>query len=1314
MSPPSPTRERWQPLRCGLIDLYRYDEQEFRFVEGRLLLRGNNGTGKTRVLALTLPFLLDGETSPHRFEPDGDPNKRVEWNLLMDKHDDRRGCTWIEFGRRDADGTEHFRTLACQLHAVKGRGLHRFFFLSRLRVGAGLQLIDDNRRVLGRDRLRAAHPDGVTFYDTVETWRDAVDRELFGLGPRYRALMDLLVQLRKPQLSRQLDEGVLSEALSKALAPLSLGVVEPLAEAFRGLETDRDQLEAVKEAIFDTDRFLERYRSYARVASRRRAGELRARHASYEGAGRAVRRAMEERDAAARALEGARAMGSEVSGRLQDARSEVEALERDPTLDRARELERAEADVIASMDAHRDAAGNLARWAERYERQGAEYERAMDGVVFAALHSEEALARVRGAAVPLDLVDALGDEGTWRDRFDRRSRDAEVLAKCEGVLSEARRVAEGAERSRDLCQSDLDSAREDEQEKGRSAGQVRARWGREVEAWATGCRVLGLPSLDELLPEADAWAEDAEGRSPVAVAAAEAHAVATREFASERGDLRASRGPLAEGNGTKRSEVERLREGGNAPPRPSVTRTRDASRAGAPLWALCSFADELGAEARAGLEAALEGAGLLDAWVTPDGALMAEGALDASLTLDAPVVPRSVHGALVAVDHDAVPRAVVEGVLSRIGMAEGDFAVGADGRYRLGPLRGQWKKSEAEHVGETARAQARERRIAELLREVAEIDARIEVIDARIGELARLEGVAKREVTQCPDESGVRDAVARLRAAGRHVDALHARLDDAEERFRALRDAVVKHEATRDSLAADLRFEGYRGRPEALRSSLGQCSTAAVEFFGRERSLREAERSVRRAEEQRADAQAERDRAEAREGEASSSLRGAAVRRDTLRENYGASIHEVIERLQTAKAQRDGLAREETRQRKAVEVAVGEASATGERVGSAEEAQRSATEARETALERVRGLVRAGMFELLGLTSLPVDAAAGRVVEAARAVEAAFAEVATDEADWARVQDGVYRGVEELRQVLLPNRWEPTLHSVDELLVAEVTYGDGRLGLAAFDARLRDDRRAREEFLTAREREVIETHLVGELASELHERIQSGEKLVREMSDQVEQRSTSTGMRLRFHWRVSEAAGASVVAAREKILRRSATWSPADRELIAGFLRGRLDDEQGRSPTSTWQQKIEAAFDYRAWHHFVVERQQDNVWKPLTRRTHGTGSGGEKAIALTIPQLAAAAAYYKNASPLAPRVILLDEAFVGIDGDMRAKCMGLLASFDLDFVITSEREWGCYATLPGVSICQLAAAPGIDAIDVVHWTWNGRERRAGE
>ena len=106
-------------------------------------------------------------------------------------------------------------------------------------------------------------------------------------------------------------------------------------------------------------------------------------------------------------------------------------------------------------------------------------------------------------------------------------------------------------------------------------------------------------------------------------------------------------------------------------------------------------------------------------------------------------------------------------------------------------------------------------------------------------------------------------------------------------------------------------------------------------------------------------------------------------------------------------------------------------------------------------------------------------------------------------------------------------------------------------------------------------------------------------------------------------------------------------------------------------------------------------------------------SSGERALGLTVPLFAAASSHYASSDyPHAPRLVLLDEAFAGIDDAARAHCMALVREFDLDFVMTSEREWGCYAELPGVSICHLVRREGVDAVHVSRWSWDGRARRA--
>lgn len=60
---------RWQANKIGLINFWYYDEQEFPFVKGRILLRGSNGSGKSVTMQSVVPLLLDGNMSPERLDP---------------------------------------------------------------------------------------------------------------------------------------------------------------------------------------------------------------------------------------------------------------------------------------------------------------------------------------------------------------------------------------------------------------------------------------------------------------------------------------------------------------------------------------------------------------------------------------------------------------------------------------------------------------------------------------------------------------------------------------------------------------------------------------------------------------------------------------------------------------------------------------------------------------------------------------------------------------------------------------------------------------------------------------------------------------------------------------------------------------------------------------------------------------------------------------------------------------------------------------------------------------------------------------------
>jgi len=54
----------------------------------------------------------------------------MAWNLLMNGYPRRIGYTWIEFGRRQADGVARYLTLGAGLSAVTGKAqVDSWFFL---------------------------------------------------------------------------------------------------------------------------------------------------------------------------------------------------------------------------------------------------------------------------------------------------------------------------------------------------------------------------------------------------------------------------------------------------------------------------------------------------------------------------------------------------------------------------------------------------------------------------------------------------------------------------------------------------------------------------------------------------------------------------------------------------------------------------------------------------------------------------------------------------------------------------------------------------------------------------------------------------------------------------------------------------------------------------------------------------------------------------------------------------------------------------------------------------------------------------------
>jgi hypothetical protein len=93
---------RFRPSRAGVINVWDYADEEFVFADGRLVLRGHNGSGKTKALEVLFPFVLDGVADARRLDPFSGDNRTMKSNLLYRGQESEYGYVWMEFARAEA------------------------------------------------------------------------------------------------------------------------------------------------------------------------------------------------------------------------------------------------------------------------------------------------------------------------------------------------------------------------------------------------------------------------------------------------------------------------------------------------------------------------------------------------------------------------------------------------------------------------------------------------------------------------------------------------------------------------------------------------------------------------------------------------------------------------------------------------------------------------------------------------------------------------------------------------------------------------------------------------------------------------------------------------------------------------------------------------------------------------------------------------------------------------------------------------------------------------------------------------------------
>lgn len=1345
---------RWRLHRGGIVNIWQYAETEFDFSGGRAIFQGTNGSGKSRTLELLLPLCLDGDL--RQMGSKGFDTVSIR-RLMLDEYPgtqpNRIGYAWIELHRTAEDGGDEFLTCGIGVKASRTAQAisDSWRFITSRRVGVDLHLADEDRYPLSAAALREELGPECVLDD--EAFRAKVASVVYGVpAERYSDLLHLQRTLRNPDVGLRVQNQQLEQILSDALPPLDSSLIERLATSFDDLESIRENIVRLSGADEALRRFLACYSDYALGSLQERAGKMRKadeRLSALRGELAELQRklATEQEQAAE-----AQRTVAELEQREAELETSIEALRSHPAYgelqnlrDRERLVESTRAAALSALDTaskhraqeHRSAEAvvNVLRRLVTDNQAAANAASRTAGQLDAAgldsslvpappappnaelrVKTERVRTSPNPDAEPVTieryLVPQLDTDGfaqQYRALLDNYDQVA-ALARQQAALTltlhqqaqeldaEHSRIGElhRAARQAQLAATEESGRRHQARQQLREAA---AAWAARAADWAHDwpgeAEPPEPPAPEQLVADRNATRY---ARDDVRLWARPQLQQARRRAAQLEQELAA----LEADREQHQRELAELQAGGErVPGRPEwATADRDPER-GRAFYQLVDFQPGLEEAERAGLEAALQASGLLNAWVSADGEVT--GVPDLFAAPRAAASGGTLADLLVpAADADnPVPQERVAELLRAVSTdGSGTFSVSTSGRWRSGVLSGQWRKSTAEFIGAGARHAARQRRIAELEDELERLNADIAAAEQRHREAGEHALALERHLDSYPDDNELLTAHVQLASA---VDAAEA----AEQQAAELRE---QHEQARQrwqAAHADLvRAAGEAGLP-AETQLLQAANRAANDALTCLDLLREAvetrclptvaelrdiclHHDVAVADRMEAESQAEQRCAEYAEQAAALAELTAAV---------DGEAKDITERASSYEQERADLRRRLPKARQELtklQVSAGKLeNRLDDRQAALEERQSLASAASE---EFRRALRLPGFWRACGLgDEVPDDLVkAGELVLDAPQRSTSWGKVANEQ---------------QVLQQALAGNYDIAVTEVDGLFAVTITGEEGPQPVAEAADRVSTRLAELRGYLNERYQEIFADYLIRDLTERLREQLRVARDLCRRMNEVLEGARSSQGVHVQLEWRPSPSLSDDVRQAIE-LVRIPFAERSEEQDAVLRRVFTQLIEAQRDSASGGYAELLARALDYRSWYSFNVRvRDTGPDGKPRVRRLRQLSSGETRLVSY-VTLFAAAAAFYDAVSassdgrgPL--RLVLLDEAFERLDDPTIARMLGLLVDLDMDWVITWPSGWGISPKIPKMHIFDILRPSSGPGIACTHTVWNG-------
>ena len=1339
---------RWKMNRIGFVNFWLYDEEIFELKDGKLLIRGSNGSGKSVTTQSIVSFILDGDRSPERLDPFGSTGRKMEYYFLQDgEKDEQTGYIFLELKK---GSTEQYLTLGIGQKASKGKQMSFWGFILNdgRRIGVDFELYRDSGGVKTpfseKDLLRRLG-DKNKFATTQREYIEMVNKELFGFSQigYYKKLINFLLKIRTSKLSTGIKPVDVYRILKDSLQVLEDGDLRILAdtlETMDNMQMNNEERQREMKSLLNLKSEYDRYNRFILWKKANTYNETKNEHEKLE---KTLRESFKEIEKLKNQKANTTIEIENTLKRLDEIKDEikiVEAMDLEKHVRNLAELEKKlkdnEKEFLENEGKFEDYKENLKKDSiKKYEE-----EKRLDDIKNRIIKHLKEMKEINETLLfnsNLENEDIIYDRESSK-RIEEVKNNLEVYREQIDLGLEALKIYRELSNKSGEVESRVNNLKlEMESKEAELQKAILLEDGARNSLIEDFYTMKGQNEFLKLSKNDLEKIVELVKKYEGLIEAEEIKRVIEKNYNSKNQELqeeKLNKNHLlkikTEEYDREIEELNRLKELEEEPPKrkEEVIKCREELQKAEikfiSLYEAIDFSENLSKEERNTLESQLKDSGLLDSLIIAyedrerayeiiekysDKFIKTVENLDKKITFKG----------LIIEEIDEKLRKPVEDFLKSINIREDDssfegIVLEKNGYFRNGVLEGYSSdREETSFIGVNNRKRKleqtileKEERCADFLYYIKELEKEIKEIDSKLS-------ILKNEYENTPKFSNLNAGI-KLREESEEI------LKRAKERFEIEDEELSKIKLSMREwnqkviercriLPFSRIFEEYEEvkiAGEKYMLSIYDLESYIRNYNVSENRIAEIEESEIKNEELR-------------------DYFSMAMRRieNEIEKNKNSieKINEILNSPENLEATKKLKKLEDEKSHMESEKII--SNITGFLVEKEKNynIENERFEEKRAIVEKTEKLYK----EELELGYVQVKN--GDSIEKIEKLEDILKLVKDREKD--RAIESVSK---KLQDKLIENKssLEKYMIGIEEIFDEDPNYcrkrnfirvikNGKKISLYDIEKILQDEITQGELAIEAKDRELIIDILTGNIGHKINDYIYESKMWIKDMTKIMLEMDTSMELKFSLDWKAKEKLSENELDIKELevLLRKDVELLPSeDLEKISSHFKSKLklireELEENKKEENSYMAAIKKVLDYREWFEFKIYiHREGKPKKELTNDAYNKFSGGEKAMSIYIPLLAAASAQYKKAKEDCPRIIALDEAFAGIDDKNIDSMFELIEKLDFDYIMNSQQLWGCYESVKNLRIAELTNLRDKKMILVNRFLWNGKNK----